>query len=186
MMSFPTKKDGSRTVSSYRVKTLALSAVLAALAMIFSYVEALLPVFVTMPGVKLGIANLVIIIALYNIDFKHAFTINILRIVVSGLLFSGLFGTLYSLAGWVLSIIVMYLLKRTGLFSIVGVSMAGGVAHNLGQLIVAAVIVSNVKMFLYFPVLLFSGLATGILIGVAAHIISQRMPKQLFAKEKNY
>lgn len=180
-MSYQTNSN-SRAASNYRVKTLALSAVLAALALIFSYIEALIPIFVTMPGVKLGIANLVIIIALYNIDFKHAFTINIIRIVIAGLLFSGLFGTLYSLAGGLLSIIVMYVLKRTGLFSVVGVSMAGGVAHNLGQLIVAALIVSNVKMFLYFPVLLFSGLATGILIGIAAHIINKSVPKQLFSK----
>lgn len=182
-MSSPTRKIDARSAFAIRVRTLALSAVLAALAMIFSYIEALIPIFVTMPGVKLGIANLVIIIALYNIDFKHAFAINLVRIVVSGLLFSGLFGTLYSLAGGILSIIVMYLLKKTGLFSVVGVSMAGGVAHNLGQLIVATLIVSNVKLFLYFPVLLFSGLVTGILIGIAAHIINRSLPKQLFAQD---
>lgn len=175
-----------RSVSSYRVKTLAISAVLAALALIFSYVEAIIPPIVPMPGVKLGIANLVIIIALYSIDFRHAFTINIVRIVVAGLLFGGLFGMLYSLAGGVLSLVVMGLLKKTKLFSIVGVSMAGGVTHNLGQLIVAALIVENAKMFLYFPVLLFSGLITGILIGIAAHIIGQNLPKGLFAKEENY
>ena len=160
---------------SYRTKSLALSAVLAALALIFSYVEAMIPPIVPMPGVKLGIANLVIIIALYTIDFKHAFSINMVRILVAGLLFGGLFGTLYSLAGGVLSIIVMGLLKKTDCFSIVGVSMAGGVTHNLGQLIVAALIVENSKMFLYFPVLLFSGLVTGILIGIAAHLINKNV-----------
>ncbi|MCQ2551333.1 MAG: Gx transporter family protein [Clostridia bacterium] len=160
---------------SYRTKSLALSAVLAALALIFSYVEAMIPPIIPMPGVKLGIANLVIIVALYSIDFKHAFSINIVRILVAGLLFSGLFGMLYSLAGGVLSIIVMGLLKKTDLFSIVGVSMAGGVTHNLGQLIVAALIVENQKMFLYFPILLFSGLVTGILIGIAAHLINNNV-----------
>ena len=120
-----------------RTKKLAFSAMFAALALIFSYVEVLIPIPVPIPGVKLGIANLVIIIALYRMGFKYAFSINCVRILIAGLLFSGVFGMIYSFAGGILSIIVMFLLKKTGWFSMVGVSMAGGVTHNLGQLICA-------------------------------------------------
>lgn len=158
-----------------RNKRLTLAALLAALALIFSYVEAMIPSPVTIPGVKLGIANLVILIALYQLDIRYAFAINIVRILVSGLLFSGVFGMMYSLAGGVLSLIVMWLLKRTGLFSMVGVSMAGGVAHNIGQILVASIIVSDIRMFIYLPVLMFSGIISGILIGFIGYYVSKAL-----------
>ncbi len=154
----------------------ALAAMMAALALIFSYIEAILPLSVGIPGVKLGIANLVVIIALYVLGFRYAMTVNVLRILVAGLLFNGAFGAMYAMAGGVLSLIVMYLLKKTGLFSTVGISMAGGVAHNLGQLLVAALIVSTMKLFYYFPVLLFSGMISGILIGIVASLTLKRLP----------
>jgi len=166
----------SRTNYALRTKRLALSAILVTLAMIFSYIEALFPLPVPIPGVKLGLANLVIIIAIYRLGFKYAFTINCVRIFVAGLLFTGLFGMMYSFAGGILSIIVMYLLYRTGWFSMVGISMAGGVAHNLGQLITACIIMSNIRLMSYFAVLLFSGMISGILIGIVAHIIYQKLP----------
>jgi len=151
----------------------------AALALIFSYVEVLVPIPIPVPGVKLGIANLVILIALYRMDFKYSMTINIVRIVIAGLLFSGVFGMLYSLAGGVLSLIVMWALKKTNLFSMIGVSMAGGVVHNLGQLIVACLIVSNVHLMSYFAILLWAGLISGIAIGFIATIIEKRLPKNI-------
>lgn len=160
--------------------TIALAAILTALALIFSYIEAILPLSVGIPGVKLGIANLVILTSLYVLGMRYAFLINILRILVAGLLFNGFFGAMYSLAGGILSLLVMYLLKKTNLFSTVGISMAGGVAHNLGQLLTAALIVSNIKMFYYFPILLFSGIISGVLIGIITHLILQKLPKQLY------
>ena len=141
----------------------AYAAILAALAMIFSYIEAIIPFSVGIPGVKLGIANLVILIALYKLDLKYAFLINLIRIFLVGFLFTGAFGILYSLAGGLLSLLVMVIVKNAKIFSVVGVSLAGGVAHNLGQLITAALIVSNIKLFAYFPVLIFSGLISGII-----------------------
>lgn len=165
---------------SQRTKRLAISSMLACLALIFSYVEAIIPFNAGIPGVKLGIANLVVIIALYEMNFRYAFAINALRILISGLLFSGVFGALYSLAGGFLSLCVMWLLKKTDLFSMIGVSMAGGVAHNMGQLLVAALVVSNLKMFLYFPILMFSGIASGIMIGIIAYVIDKKVPKSLF------
>ena len=165
-----------------RTGRIAVSAMFAALALIFSYIEAILPLSTGIPGVKLGIANLVVILALYNMNFRYAMGINVIRILVAGLLFNGLFGALYSLAGGVVSLTVMWLLKKTGLFSMAGVSMAGGVAHNMGQLLVASALVSNLKMFVYLPVLMFSGIAAGILIGITASVVNERVPKDVFAK----
>ena len=159
-----------------KTRRLALSAMLAALALIFSYVEAMIPIPVPVPGIKLGIANLVIVMAIYKLGFRYAFTINCVRIVIAGLLFSGIFGMFYSFAGGILSIAVMYLLYRTGWFSMIGVSMAGGVAHNLGQLITACLIVSNIRLMSYFSILLFSGLFSGIAVGFLATLIYRRLP----------
>lgn len=177
-MSSPARSTEKSQRQGYalRTKRLALSAILAAMAMIFSYIEALIPVPVPIPGIKLGLANLIIIITIYRLGFKYAFVINCVRICVAGLLFTGLFGALYSFAGGVLSIITMYLLYRTKLFSMVGVSMAGGVAHNLGQLITACLIMSNIKLMSYFAVLLFAGMISGILIGIAATFIYDKLP----------
>lgn len=150
---------------------------MAALALIFSYIEMLIPFSVGIPGIKLGIANLVIIIALYYLNAKYALAINAVRILIAGLLFNGLFGAAYSLAGALVSLATMTILKKTDLFSIVGVSMAGGVAHNLGQILVAAFLVSNMKIFIYFPVLIISGVISGTIIGILAHLILRKLPK---------
>ena len=146
-----------------------------ALALIASYIEAILPFSVGIPGVKLGLANIVVVVALYRLGIKYAFTINIIRIFLAGFLFSGVFGILYSLAGGLLSFVVMIAVKQCRVFSIVGVSLAGGVAHNLGQLLTAAFLVENLKVFVYFPVLVFSGLIFGILIGIVAGMILMRI-----------
>lgn len=165
--------------SGENTRRLAFGAMFTALALIFSYVEFLIPLPVPVPGIKLGLANLVIIIAIYRMSFKYAFTINCVRIVASGLLFSGVFGMLYSFAGGILSLVVMYVLYRTGRFSMVGISMAGGVMHNLGQLLTACLIVSSVSLMSYFAVLLFSGLISGILIGIMAYNIEKRLPADM-------
>lgn len=157
-------------------KKLTLAALLSALALIFSYIEVIIPFNPGIPGIKLGIANLVIIVSLYYLGARYALLINIIRIMVGGLLFSGLFGAVYSMSGAFLSMLVMVLLKKTGLFSVTGVSMAGGVAHNLGQLLIAAFLVSNIKVFLYFPILIFSGIISGSLIGIISYIILRKLP----------
>ncbi len=146
-------------------------ALLAALALIFSYVEAIIPYNPGIPGVKLGIANVVTVVALYKYGWKEAAAVSVIRIIIAGLLFNGVFGMLYSLAGAVLSLAGMIALKKTGLFSVTGVSMAAGVLHNLGQLLVAAALIEDPRMFFYFPVLLFSGIAAGILVGIIAQMV---------------
>lgn len=154
----------------------ALCGVLAALALIFSYIEAILPFLPGVPGIKPGLANLVIVIALYRLDAPTAFVVNLLRILMSALLFTGMFGFLYSLAGCLLSFAVMLLLKRTGLFSTVGVSMAGGVFHNAGQLLVAAAAVSGPQIFHYLPVLILAGTIFGTINGILCVLVLRRLP----------
>lgn len=176
-MSSQDNLHGARRAQNTR--RLAFGAMFTALALIFSYVEFLIPLPVPVPGIKLGLANLVIIIAIYRMGFRYAFTINCVRIIASGLLFSGIFGMLYSFAGGILSLIVMYGLYRTEHFSIVGVSMAGGVMHNLGQLLTACLVVSNIRLMSYFAVLLFSGIISGILIGIVAYQIEKRLPSDI-------
>ncbi len=177
----PQRKSSRRKLSqpAGRIQSLAFSAMFAALALIFSYIEALVPIPIPVPGVKLGVANLVIIIALYRMGFRRALSINCVRIALAGLLFSGVFGMIYSFAGGVLSLIVMQLLKRTGLFSMVGVSMAGGAIHNLGQLIAACLVVSTPSLMSYFSLLLFTGLIGGILIGILAYTVERRLPADI-------
>ncbi|MBQ6389718.1 MAG: Gx transporter family protein [Mogibacterium sp.] len=144
---------------------------MAALALIFSYIEAIIPYNPGIPGIKLGIANIVTVIALYKYGWKEAVSVSVVRIVVAGLLFNGAFGMLYSLAGAAVSLLGMILLRKTDLFSVTGVSMAAGVLHNLGQLLVAAALIEDLRIFFYFPVLLFSGIAAGILVGIASQMI---------------
>ncbi len=163
-----------------RTRRLTASAMFAALALIFSYIEAILPINVGVPGVKLGLANLIIIIALYELDTRYAFFINLVRICLAGLMFTGVMAMLYSLTGGMISLLVMVFLKKTDRFSMIGVSMAGGVAHNFGQLLIASFVVSNIKMFLYFPILVFTGIASGIGIGIVAYVIDRRLPRMLF------
>lgn len=149
--------------------------VFTALALIFSYVESLIPIQLGIPGVKLGLANLIIVIALYKMRLSEVFLLSIVRILLSGFLFGNYFSILYSLAGGLLSLVVMALLKKTGDFSVMGISMAGGVFHNVGQLVVAMMVVETFSVGYYLPVLLVAGLVTGFLIGVAAGEMLKRL-----------
>ena len=158
-------------------KKAAYRGVLTACALIFSYIEYLVPVNIGFPGIKLGLANIVIIIALYEMGAKYAFAINMTRIFIAALLFTGLFGMLFGLTGGVLSLAVMSLLRRADIFSVTGVSVAGGVTHNIGQLVAAAVLIANFAVVYYLPVLLISGALTGVFIGMLSRIILRRLPK---------
>lgn len=165
-----------------RAKKIASLSLLIALALIFSYVEAIIPYNPGIPGVKLGVANIVTIITLYTYGNKDAFIVNIVRVFIAGLLFNGIFGACYAMAGAMVSLIGMIILKKTKLFSVVGVSMAGGVLHNLGQLLVAAFLISDLKIFFYFPVLMFSGIIAGIAVGIASTVVLARLNKTVLVK----
>lgn len=150
---------------------------LTALAMIFGYVEALIPFNLGIPGVKLGLANLVIVVALYMLPVHQVFFIQLARIVLVSFLFGNLSMMIYSLAGGLLSLLVMSILKKAGGFSVTGVSIAGGVTHNIGQLIVAIFVVQNIKTAYYASVLMIAGLITGGLIGMLAQRIQLHIHK---------
>ena len=156
-------------------KKVAYFGVYTAVALIFSYAESLIPLHHGIPGVKLGFANLVILIALYRIGIKEAYILTVTRVLLAGFLFGNLFSIIYSLAGALLSLSIMCLLRRSQLFSIIGISMAGGVFHNIGQLITAGFVLQSARVIYYMPVLLISGMVTGILIG----ILTQEMLKRI-------
>lgn len=149
--------------------------VFTALALIFSYVETLIPFHIGIPGVKLGLANLIIVIALYKMSLKETYLLSVVRVVLSGFIFGNYFSIIYSLAGGLLSLTVMSLLRKRGGFSILGISIAGGVCHNIGQLAIAMVVVETFSVIYYIPVLLIAGLATGLLIGIAADGMLKRL-----------
>ena len=149
--------------------------VFTALALIFSYVDSLIPLQLGIPGVKLGLANLIIVIALYKMRLFEVFLLSIVRILLSGLIFGNYFSIFYSLAGGLLSLAVMALLKKLGGFSVIGISSAGGVFHNVGQLLMAMAVVETFSVIYYVPVLLVAGVITGVLIGIAADEMLKRL-----------
>lgn len=154
---------------------LASFGVFVALALIFSYIETLIPFQIGIPGVKLGLANLVIVIALYRMPVGEVYLLSGVRVALTGFLFGNLMSILYSLAGGILSLTVMWGMKRIRSVSILGVSIAGGVFHNIGQLLAAALMVETYGVFSYLPVLLISGLLTGFVIGLAAGEMLKRI-----------
>ncbi len=150
---------------------MAFYGMLIALAFIFSYIEVLIPFNFGIPGIKLGLANIVVLTALYTFGAKDAFIISCIRILLVGLTFGNLFSMLYSIAGGLLSWAIMCLLKRIKGFSIIGVSIAGGISHNVGQIVVAAIVLKTIALAYYLPFLLIAGIITGLLIGILGHII---------------
>lgn len=148
-------------------KRISVIAVFTALALIFSYIEAIIPFNLGVPGVKLGIANIVVVCALYIFGVKEAVGISLIRVFVIGLLFGNAVSLIYSLSGAVLSIAVMIICKRLKL-SVIGVSAMGGIFHNVGQLSAAALILNSSAVMYYYPVLFISGIVTGIIIGIVS------------------
>lgn len=162
-------------MKKYSTKKIAGAGLLIALALIAGYIEMLIPVPIGIPGVKLGLANMVIVWALYELRPGEALMINGVRILLSGFLFGSLSMILYSLAGALLSFGCMYLAKRSRMFSVVGVSILGGITHNIGQLLVAMIVVETKSLIYYGPVLLAAGVVTGLLIGVLTEEIRKRI-----------
>lgn len=147
------------------------------LAFIFSYIEAMIPISLGVPGIKLGLANLVNIVGLYVIGVRGTIAVSLLRIVLVGLTFSNVAAMAFSLAGGAVSLALMILCKKMKLFDQVGISIVGGVGHNIGQLAVAAFVVENVNVFYYLTFLLVAGTIAGALIGILGGIITTRILK---------
>ena len=150
-----------------------------ALAMILSYVESLIPFSFGVPGIKLGLTNVVTVIMMYTYGLPGALGVAVLRAVLSGFMFGNAFSIIYSVAGCVLSFIFMYILKKTNHFAIISVSAAGGVMHNVGQLIVAANVVKTYSVIYYAPVLIIAGVFTGIIIGIVSDEIVKRIGNRM-------
>ena len=159
-----------------KVKNIALFGMMTALAFVLSFIETLIPFNFGFPGIKLGLANLVVVAALYTMKPTQAFAIALIRIILAGLTFGNFYSLAYSLAGGLLSFAVMLIMKKTKL-SVMGVSMLGGVCHNIGQIIAAAVILGTPRLVYYLPVLLVSGLVTGFLISLVSGILISRLKK---------
>ena len=160
-----------------KTKKVAMLGLTIALAMIMSYIEALVPLSFAVPGIKMGLANIVIIFVLYKIGTKEAILVSLIRVILVSLLFSNVMAMAYSIAGAVLSLSVMWLLKKTDRFSFVGVSIAGGIMHNVGQIIMAVILLGTKQIALYLPVLLITGTATGVVIGIVSGIVINRFKK---------
>ena len=162
-----------------KVQTIALYGLMVALAFVFSYFESLIPFNFGIPGVKLGLANLVVVVALYIMKPAQAFSIAIIRILLASMTFGNVYSLAYSLCGGILSFAVMYLVKKTKL-SVVGVSMLGGICHNIGQIMVAAVVMETINLAYYLLVLLVAGLLTGLLLGIVSKLVINRFQKLNF------
>ena len=150
---------------------------LTALALVLSYVESLIPAFFAIPGMKLGITNIVVLTAMYIINEKAALIINVVRIFAVALLFGSILSFIFSICGGILSFAVMLILKRTNRFSTVAVSAAGGVAHNIGQIAAAAVIFQSTSVLWYLAILWLTGAVSGLLIGLLGGVACKRLLK---------
>ncbi len=160
-------------------KKLAQYALLTALALILSFVESQIPAFFAVPGMKLGLTNLVVLIALYLMGDGAALGINLLRILLVSILFGNGVSFWYSLAGGLLSGLTMFLLKHTNRFSMTAVSVTGGVMHNVGQILAAMLLLQTRAIAWYLVILWFSGIAAGAVIGLLGGFVSVRLRKAL-------
>lgn len=163
-------------VDTMKTKKLALGGMLVVAALILSYVESLLPLSIGVPGIKMGLPNIAILFALYRLSFKDACAVSLVRILLVSILFGTLFSLAYSVAGAALSLPVMLLLKKSGKFTTAGVSVAGGVAHNAGQILVAMALLETAEIGYYLPILCVSGTVAGICVGLAAALLIRRVP----------
>lgn len=158
-------------------KRVSLYGILVALAFIASYIEVLIPFNFHVPGMKLGLANIVVLIALYTGGARAGITVSVIRIILVGFTFGNPYSAIYGLSGGILSFVIMLFLKKTDFFGTAGVSMAGGVAHNIGQLFCAMVLLKLPAVFSYLSYLMFIGIITGALIGIIVEEILKRVVK---------
>ena len=159
------------------VNSLVIIELCIAFSMVLSFIESQLPPFIAIPGIKIGMANIAAVFILYKMGWKQAVLVSIIRVMLSSVLFGQAVSLLYSLAGAVLSLSGMILIKKTDRFSSIAVSVAGGVLHNVGQIIAACLITETNQLLLYLPVLLITGTISGIVIGLTAGLLNKRIEK---------
>lgn len=162
-------------------KNIAFLGLCTALALILAYVEILIqPLFPSLPGIKMGLPNVIIVFLLYRRSAASAIGVSLIRILLVSILFGNVMALMYSLAGGILSILVMILLRRFNIFSAVGVSVAGGVTHNIGQILMAMILLETAELGYYLVVLTVTGTIAGILVGLCGSILVKKVPKKLF------
>jgi heptaprenyl diphosphate synthase len=161
------------------IKEIALIGILSSLALIFSYIEKIVGFDFILPGVKLGLSNLVIVVAIYVFSNKTAITVNLIRVIAVGILFGNVFSIIYSIFGAFFSFFAMIIAKKTNIFSVAGVSIAGGIFHNIGQIIAVIIMLKSTAAIAYLPLLLVSGVVTGMVIGILSNIIIIQLKKAL-------
>lgn len=148
------------------------------ISLMLSYLDSLIPIPIGVPGLKIGLTNLVVILMLYRESLADTVSVSLVRILLSGILFGNPFSIIYSLAGGLLSLFVMFGLKKCGLFRLITISMAGGMTHNLGQMIMAVIVMQSPGLYFYFPVLSLGGMAAGFVIGIIVHEVLRRLPAE--------
>ncbi|MEE0927584.1 MAG: Gx transporter family protein [Acutalibacteraceae bacterium] len=159
-----------------KAKRITLLSLFCALAMIMSYLESLIPLPLPF-GIKVGLPNIIIVFILYRVGAVSAFAVSIVRVILVSLLFGNALSLLYSLAGAVLSLTLMIILKSIKSFSTVGVSVIGGIAHNAGQIIVACVVMDTAQISYYLPILAIAGTVAGVLVGIAGNLLITKIRK---------
>lgn len=160
-------------------KQLVTLSALVGVAMILSYIESMIPAFVAVPGVKVGLSNIATVFALYALGWPYAIIVSVVRVFLSALLFGNFVSLIYSLSGAAVALALMILLKRLDRFSSVGVSVAGGVGHNAGQIIAACIVMENAAISLYIIPLIISGTIAGVVIGLVAGNLVERVKKYI-------
>ena len=162
-----------------KTKRIAFLGLFVALAFVLSYIEFMLPLNIGIPGAKIGIANLAVMVTLYTVGEKNAIALSIIRVILVGLTFGNISMMMYSLAGAALSLFAMLLARKIGKLSMTGVSVLGGVFHNVGQIIVAMLVLETKSLLYYLPFLIIVGTITGIVIGIVSSLITARVKKVL-------
>ena len=158
-----------------KTKKLVTLAVTISVAMILSFVESRIPAFVAIPGVKVGLANIAVIFALYKMGWREAISVSVIRVFLVALLFGSVVSLAYSIAGAVISLSLMILLKKLGIFTEVAVSVVGGITHNIGQILIAFLLLETKVVFYYLPFLMVSGVIAGIAVGIASALLIKRI-----------
>ena len=160
-----------------KTKKVAFLGMCIALSMILSFVESQIPPLAAVPGVKMGLPNIVMVFMLYKIGAKETAIVSIIRVILVGFLFGSPLSMIYSLVGATLSLIGMIILKKTNFFAPITVSVVGGILHNVGQIATACFVMDTAQIAYYLPVLLITGTIAGVIIGIVAALILKRLDK---------
>lgn len=161
-------------------KKIAVLGLCTAVALILAYVESMLPpLFHAVPGIKIGLPNIMIVFVLYRFGLKEAATVSLIRMLAVSFMFGNMMALVYSLAGAFLSMFVMVILKKLNFLSVVGVSVAGGVFHNVGQILTAMLLLGTAELGYYLIILTVTGTVSGIFVGLCGAIVEKRIPKKM-------